>query len=60
MSSGPRGVSSQAVTEMFRMTPFRKLPVKERVAWLNSKTDNEVVELYNQHKNCMERKLAQG
>ena len=36
----------------------RKCPMEERVAWLESKTDQEVIELYNHHIDCLEQKLA--
>ncbi len=36
----------------------RTWPVEKRVAWLESKTDQEVVELYNCHTKCLEQKLA--
>jgi hypothetical protein len=36
----------------------RKWPVEKRVAWLNAKSDTEVVDLYDYHRNCLEQKLA--
>ena len=36
----------------------RKWSVEERLTWLESKTDEEVLELYNYHTNCLEEKLA--
>lgn len=38
---------------------LRLKPIEERVAWLESKTDGEVVELYIQHVMCMKRKLTE-
>jgi len=35
----------------------RKWPVEERLAWLDSKNDEEVVELYHRHSDCLEYKL---
>lgn len=37
----------------------RKWPVEERIAWLVSRTDQEVVELYNYHINCLEQKMSE-
>ena len=37
---------------------IRKWPMNERLAWLDSKTDEEVVELYHRHTDCLEHKLA--
>lgn len=39
---------------------IRKWPVEERVAWLESKPDDEVIELYRMHINCIERKLSEA
>ncbi len=36
----------------------RKWPIEERVNWLNSKTDQEVIELFALHLECLERKLS--
>lgn len=36
----------------------REWPVEKRVAWLNAKSDAEVIELYDYHSNCLEQKLA--
>lgn len=37
---------------------IRKQPMEKRLAWLESKNDAEVVELYDYHASCLERKLA--
>ncbi len=37
----------------------RKWPVERRLAWLNSTTDEEVVELFNRHCECLEFKLTE-
>jgi hypothetical protein len=37
----------------------RKWPLEERIAWLESKTNQEIVELYQQHVHCLEQKLAE-
>jgi hypothetical protein len=39
---------------------IRKLPVEERLEWLESKTNAEVVELYQQHRDCLTAKKAMG
>ena len=39
------------------MHELRKLPVEDRIAWLESNTDEEVVALYEQHNKCLECKL---
>ena len=36
----------------------RQLPVEERIAWLESKTDDEVVALYAQHIDCLNEKAT--
>lgn len=36
----------------------REWPMEERIAWLEAKTDEEVVELYRRHTDCLEFKLA--
>ena len=36
---------------------IRKLPMEERLAWLEEKTNSEVVEMYQQHTKCLEQKL---
>lgn len=37
---------------------IRKLPLEERITWLASKSDIEVVELYHQHTDCLKYKLS--
>lgn len=37
----------------------RQWPLEKRVAWLESKSDDDVLELYNYHTNCLEQKLAE-
>ncbi len=37
----------------------RTWPVENRLIWLESKSDAEVVDLYKIHTNCLERKLAE-
>jgi hypothetical protein len=37
---------------------IRKLPIELRIAWLESKTDEEVVALYEQHNACLQQKLG--
>jgi hypothetical protein len=39
---------------------LRKLPVEERIAWLESQTDEELIDLYEQHNQCMECKLEES
>jgi hypothetical protein len=39
---------------------IRKRPVEERLAWLESKTNKQVVELYQQHKDCLNTKKEMG
>jgi hypothetical protein len=39
---------------------IRKRPVEERLAWLESKTNKQVVELYQQHKECLNTKKEMG
>ena len=36
----------------------RQRSLEDRLTWLESKTDKEVLELYTYHINCLERKLA--
>ena len=36
----------------------RQLPIEERITWLKSKTDEEVVALYEQHIDCLNEKTA--
>ena len=36
----------------------RQWPMEKRVAWLESKSDEEVLELYTYHTACLEKKLA--
>ena len=36
----------------------RKWPVEERLAWLDSKSDEAVVKLYVLHIDCLEHKLS--
>jgi len=35
----------------------RKWPLEERIAWLNSKSNAAIIELYACHINCLEHKL---
>ena len=35
----------------------RKMPMEERVTWLESQSDEEVVELYHLHNACLECKM---
>lgn len=35
----------------------RKLPVEERIKWLESQNDEELIELYRAHRACMKCKL---
>jgi hypothetical protein len=37
----------------------RKWPIEERLVWLDAKTDEDVLEMYNYHINCLERKLEE-
>ena len=39
---------------------IRLLPVEERIAWLNEKSDVEIVALFRRHKTCLEHKLGSG
>lgn len=36
---------------------IRKLPMEKRITWLESKTDQEVIELYDLHSACLTHKL---
>ena len=36
---------------------IRKLPLEERFAWLDSKTDEELIDLFFQHARCLEYKV---
>ena len=36
----------------------RKWPMEKRVAWLESKSDDEILTLYTYHTGCLEKKLA--
>jgi hypothetical protein len=36
----------------------REMPLEERVAWIDSKSDTEIVELYQHHERCLAYKLA--
>jgi hypothetical protein len=36
----------------------RQLPIEKRIAWLKSKSDDEVVALYAQHIDCLDEKLT--
>ncbi len=36
----------------------RKWPIEERLVWLDSKTNEEVVALYHRHNDCLEQKMA--
>ena len=38
---------------------IRKLPVEERVAWLETQTEEELISLYEQHIECLECKLEE-
>ena len=38
---------------------IRKWPMEQRLAWLESTNDEEVVELFNRHSDCLESKLAE-
>lgn len=38
---------------------IRKMPLEERLVWLEEKTNAEVVELYRQHSECLEYKLSE-
>ena len=35
---------------------IRKLPMEERLLWLEAKSDDEVITLYQQHIDCLARK----
>ena len=37
---------------------IRKWPMEERIAWLDSKSDIEVLQLYHEHTNCLMYKLS--
>ena len=37
---------------------IRRMPIEARLAWLESKSDQEVVDLYRRHTECLERKLS--
>ncbi len=39
------------------MHELRKLPVEDRIAWLNSQTDEDLIFLYQQHNQCLRCKL---
>lgn len=39
------------------MHELRKLPVEDRIAWLNSQTDEELIILYEMHNQCLRCKL---
>jgi hypothetical protein len=36
----------------------RKWPVEDRLAWLESRTNEEIIALYQLHTNCLEYKLS--
>lgn len=36
----------------------REMSVEERIAWMESKTDDELVELHLHHKRCLAQKLS--
>ena len=36
----------------------RQLPVEERIDWLKSKTDDEVMALYAQHIDCLDERVT--
>jgi hypothetical protein len=38
----------------------RTWPIEERVTWLESKSDEEVIELYKRHTECLKCKLAES
>lgn len=38
---------------------IRKLPVEDRIAWLESNTDEEIMALYELHSECLECKLEE-
>lgn len=38
---------------------LRELPLEDRIAWLESKSDEEVIELYHLHNQCLECKLEE-
>lgn len=38
---------------------IRERPVEERVAWLESKSDDETIALYQQHIRCLKCKLRE-
>ena len=35
---------------------IRKMPIEDRLTWINSKTDEEIKELLMQHIDCLEKK----
>ena len=35
---------------------IRKRPVEDRLTWLHQKTDDEIIELYGYHVDCLESK----
>ena len=39
---------------------IRKLPLEDRINWLESNTDEEVIALYEQHSKCLQRKLEES
>ena len=39
---------------------IRKLPVEDRIAWLESNTDEEIIALYELHSECLECKLEES
>ena len=42
------------------MHEIRKLPVEDRIAWLESNTDEEIIALYELHSECLECKLEES
>ena len=36
----------------------RQLPVEQRIAWLDERSDEEVVALFRQHIDCLDLKVA--
>lgn len=42
------------------MHELRKLPVGERIAWMESHTDEEKIALYEHHNQCLKRKLEES
>ncbi len=36
----------------------RKMPLEERIAWMDAKTDEEIIELHQHHVRCLAHKLS--